>query len=331
MYDIGMHTQANYPIVDLHCDTLTFGADSPGGKDRLAKSRGHLDIPRMQAGGALLQCFAVFAPAEPLRPDTLLGKDPLTIFEVCRSWYEGELLENRETLAPVFVFEDIEKNRQAGKISALFTLEDGAAMAAMGGPEAAYEKGVRMVALTWNFPNALGFPNSQDPAVMERGLTDLGREAVLRMQTLGMVVDVSHLSDGGFWDVARLLQGPFLASHSNARAIKDHTRNLTDDQLRALADHGGAVGLNFCSAFVGPEAETTVEGLLRHAQHIRQVAGVETLALGSDFDGISNALEFGDYAGLPRLLRAFEKAFTSRELELISHKNALRVLRDCIP
>ena len=93
MYDIGMHTQANYPIVDLHCDTLTFGADSPGGKDRLAKSRGHLDIPRMQAGGALLQCFAVFAPAEPLRPDTLLGKDPLTIFEVCRSWYEGELLE----------------------------------------------------------------------------------------------------------------------------------------------------------------------------------------------------------------------------------------------
>ena len=324
-----MKQQASYPIVDLHCDTMT-GISRSGGKDRLAQRAGHIDLPRLQAGGALMQCFAIFAAAQPLTPAQAPGYTPKGVFEGTYTQYLREMDENRSQIAPVYRFGDIGQNRQAGRISSLLTLEDGAVVHSLDDLQALYDKGVRMLGFTWNFPNGLGNPNSPDPAAMELGLTELGREAVGKMESLGMVVDVSHLSDGGFWEIVRLARKPFLASHSNARALCPHPRNLTDPMLRALADKGGATGLNFCSRFVDGSDYTSVEGLLRHALHIRDVAGIEALCLGSDFDGIDSRLEFEDYSGYPRLLAAFEKHFTPRELDLITHGNALRVFGACM-
>ena len=321
--------QVTYPIVDLHCDTLCQVALTKG-RDRLAKSAGHLDLPRLRAGGALLQCFAMFAPAQPLEEHPAIGDTPEAVVQALYAWYCREMEENQGQIAPALRYGDIGRNRDAGRISALLTLEDGAVIKALPDVDALYEKGVRMVALTWNFPNTLGFPNSENREDMAKGLTGLGRAVVSRMQELGMVVDVSHLSDGGFEDVAALAEKPFVASHSNARAVTNHPRNLTDGMLRALAARGGAAGLNFYSLFTGEGSHTTMEGLLRHALHIRKVAGIEALCLGSDFDGIGCTLEFGDYAGYPALLQAFEKHFTPRELDLITHGNALRILRDCM-
>ncbi len=318
-----------YEIVDLHCDTISCVAALSGGKDSLKKSGGHIDLPRLKAGGALLQAFAIFAPAQPVEELLPLGDTPEAVFDASYACFVGELAQNEGEIAPVRGFGDIEKNRAAGKISALLTLEDGAVVRKPQDLDDLYAKGVRMIALTWNFPNSLGFPNAI-PEDMAKGLTELGREAISRMEALGMVVDVSHLSDGGFWEVARMASKPFVASHSNARALRGHVRNLTDEMLRALADKGGATGLNFYSLFVGDEKVTTIEGLLRHALYIRKVAGMEALCLGSDFDGISCDLEFKDYAGYPALLRAFERHFTPREMDLITHGNALRVLRDCM-
>lgn len=324
-----MKTDQAYSVIDLHCDTITCVAALSQGKDRLAKSGGHVDLPRLRAGGALLQAFAIFAPAQALQELLPLGDTPEAVFEASYAWYQKELAENSGEIAPVRAFGDIERNRLAGRISGLLTLEDGAVVKGITDLDALYEKGVRMIALTWNFPNSLGFPNAIEKD-MAKGLTDLGRAAVVRMEELGMVADVSHLSDGGFADVAALARKPFVASHSNARALCGHTRNLTDGMLRTLADRGGAAGLNFYSLFIGDEKRTTIEGVLRHALHIRNVAGVEALCLGSDFDGISCELEFRDYAGYPALLRAFEKHFTPREMDLVTHGNALRVLRDCM-
>ena len=329
VYDNTMKYTVSYPIIDLHCDTIACVVALSGGKERLAKSGGHIDLPRLRAGGALMQAFAIFAPAQPVQEMLPLGDTPEAIFEAAYGWYRRELAENAAEVAPVRVFGDIEKNRRAGKISALLTLEDGAVVKRPADLDALHEKGVRMIALTWNFANSLGYPSAIE-ADMAKGLTALGRQAVEHMQELGMVVDVSHLSDGGFRDVAALARKPFVASHSNAREVCGHARNLTDPMLRALADHGGATGLNFYNLFIGDEGETTIEGILRHALHIRKVAGVEALCLGSDFDGISCALEFKDYAGYPALLAAFEKHFTPREMDLITHGNALRIFRACM-
>lgn len=325
-----MKTQTTYPIVDLHCDTITCRVAHSKGQDRLKASGGHLDIPRLQTGGALLQCFAIFAPAQPVGELSSVGGTPEAVYQESHAWFTRELEENRESMGPVRCMEDVARNQAQGKISAMLTLEDGAVIREVSQVDQLYAQGVRMVALTWNFPNGLGHPNSTDPTEMGQGLTPLGRAVVERMEEVGMVVDVSHLSDGGFWDVAAQCKRPFVASHSNARALTDHPRNLTDSMLKALADHGGVVGLNFYNLFLGEAGDTTCEAILRHAQHIRKVAGVEALALGSDFDGISCGLEFKDYAGYPRLLRALERCFTPRELDRITHENALRVFAACM-
>lgn len=325
-----MNVQANYPIVDLHCDTITCRVAHSQGRDRLKASGGHLDIPRLRAGGAMLQCFAIFAPAQPVGELAGVGRAPEAVYQESHGWFTRELEENRESMGQVRCMEDVARNQAQGKIGAMLTLEDGAVIREVSQVDQLYAQGVRMVALTWNFPNGLGHPNSPDPAKMGLGLTELGRAVVARMEELGMVVDVSHLSDGGFWDVAAGCKHPFVASHSNARAVTDHPRNLTDSMLKALADRGGVVGLNFCNLFLGETGDSTCEAILRHALHIRKVAGVEALALGSDFDGISCGLEFGDYAGYPRLLRALEGHFTPRELDGITHENALRVFAACM-
>ncbi len=325
-----MKTQTTYPIVDLHCDTITCRVAHSQGQDRLKASGGHLDIPRLQAGGALLQCFAIFAPAQPVGELARVGRDPEAVYQESHGWFTRELEENRECMGQVRCMEDVARNQAQGKIGAMLTLEDGAVIREVSQVDQLYAQGVRMVALTWNFSNSLGHPNSTDPAKMELGLTALGRDVVARMEELGMVVDVSHLSDGGFWDVAAQCRQPFVASHSNARAMTDHPRNLTDPMLKALADRGGVTGLNFYNLFLGEAGDTTCEAILRHALHIRKVAGIEALALGSDFDGIGCGLEFEDYAGYPRLLRALEAHFTPRELDRITHENALRVFAACM-
>ena len=322
-----------YPVIDLHADTPELVlARLKGGSHTLRKSGGHIDLPRLRQGGSLVQAMAIFAPEKPL-PYMPRDSTPQTIFDRTYTAYCRALEEYADEVRPVTAYEDIEQNRSEGKLSFLLTLEDGAVT---GGSleklEELFEKGVRMIALTWNFANCFGFPNSRDPEIMGRGLTEFGREAVVRMQELGMIVDVSHLSDGGFWDVERLSKKPFIASHSDCRALCGHTRNLTDEMLRALADKGGVVGVNFCQMFLRPEPDISrIEDILRHMDHIRQVAGVEALALGSDFDGIDDVLEFGDYSGLPKLFAACEKAFTPREMDLFTHQNALRVLKECLP
>ena len=141
-----------------------------------------------------------------------------------------------------------------------------------------------------------------------------------------MIIDVSHLSEGGFYDVAAHSKKPFAASHSCCRALRDHPRNLTDDQLRVLADAGGVVGINFYDQFLGGrDGYTAVDDIVRHILHVRDMAGVDAIAFGSDFDGIESELEFGDYAGFPQILRALEQHFTEDEIDKISSENFLRV------
>ena len=194
-----------------------------------------------------------------------------------------------------------------------------------------YERGVRMVTLTWNYENSLAFPNSPEPEKHGLGLKDFGFEVIDRMNSLGMVVDVSHLSEGGFYDVAQCSRKPFVASHSCARALCDHSRNLTDRQLRTLGEKGGVCGVNFYSAFLSPESEfSRNEEILRHMEYIVNKAGIEAAALGSDFDGITCGLEMQDYSGMAHLAELIADRFGGDNADKILNKNALRVFEEVI-
>lgn len=303
-----------------------------------------VDIERLRRAGAGAQFFAAFVfPRERDSWRTVLGLGHL----MDSNGFEAEdryIAMTREILqrtvekyenALVFAQtgSQLEDAIAKGKTAAFFTLEDGRSVGGNLDKLNDYkEMGVSLISLTWNFENCFGYPNSTDPALMAKGLKPFGKEAVRRMNELGMVVDVSHLSDGGFWDVAEISQKPFVASHSNCRALASHARNLTDEMIRALAQKGGVAGLNFYYCFLRDDVEcckSRVEDMVAHIKHLVNVGGLECAALGTDFDGIGGELEIRDPLQMELLFEGLRKAgFSQDEVEQIAWKNAVRVLKE---
>ena len=320
----------NTPLIfDLHCDTiLSLYTENK----TLTTWDGHINLSKLQSCGCGVQSFALFLATNDAAAEHNIAEEPYVLFNNMYSVFQREMKDNSAFISQVRCYEDIRRNLAAGKLSALLTLED--CVLLDGKPERIdelFEKGVRIAALTWNYENSVGFPNSDDPDAHRKGLKKFGFETVERMNELGIIVDVSHLSEGGFYDVAKASQKPFIASHSCARALCDHSRNLTDAQLHTLGEHGGVCGVNFLSYFLVKDSKHTKNSdIVRHMDHIRDKAGIEAVALGSDFDGIDCTLEFGDYAGLPKLIDAMSAKFTDDEIELICGKNALRVFKECV-
>ena len=318
------------PFVDMHCDTL-MQAWFRHKKD-IYKTSTMLDVQRLQKGGAKAQFFAIFLQS--LRMKRMLG--PLMVkddryVEVLMKTFYNTLQKHSDVIAFAGNYQDLERNWQEGKISAFLTMEDGRAVQGkMEKLTEYYEKGVRLLGLTWNHANCFGYPNSSDVTIMKKGLSDFGKEAVGEMNRLGMIIDVSHLSDGGFWDVDQLSQKPFVASHSNARALCNHTRNLTDEMIKAVGASGGVIGLNQCPEFLYPgSGENRIEDMVAHLLHIRNVGGREVAALGSDFDGIGGTLTIKGPQDYEKLAAALAKeGLSEEEIDEIFFKNAERVIRD---
>ena len=319
-------------VVDMHCDTIgeLWKAEKAGKPISLRSNSLHIDLEKMQKGDYLLQNFAMFV---------FLGreKDPLVNVLEMIDVYNRAMAENADLIAPVLKYEDIEKNRAAGKLSGMLTIEEGAVL--KGNPyvvRSLYQLGVRMLTLTWNFENEIGYPNTivkakdYDPS-RHYGLKLEGIEIVREMNRVGMIVDVSHLGDDGFWDVVKYCDGPFVASHSNARAVCNHTRNMTDDMIRALADKGGVMGLNFCGDFLNPNGKSRVEDMVRHAKHIINAGGSDILGLGTDYDGIDGDLELDHCDKMPLLAQEMERqGFSTEQIEKIFHGNVLRLYREVL-
>lgn len=322
------------PFIDMHCDTL--GVCLRGETDIFELPDAMLDIKRMAAAGQAAQFFAVFfRPEGETMPDGVPLPSDDEFFEMHRNLLLSSAAAHADCFALARCAQDVEQNRAEGKISAILTLEDGrAAGGRLERIRRFYEQDVRVITLTWNGENCFGSPNCVDARVMNRGLTPFGAQAVEYMNELGMLVDVSHLSDGGFWDVARISRKPFAATHSNCRALAPHPRNLTDGMLRALADSGGAAGLNFFPPFLSSDPKqqrSRVEDMCRHVLHMLKVGGEDCIALGSDFDGIHGELEIGSPTDMPVLFGALEKAgLSARQLEKFAYGNVLRVLHDCL-
>jgi len=316
-------------IIDLHCDTLCELAKHPG--QALRHNHMMVDLERMKDSGYLCQCFAIYTNLEEER-------DPLAHAKRLASLWMEEMERNRNLISPAISAQDILNNNARGKMSGLLTIEEGAYLKDINTLHEFYDMGVRMVALSWNYDNGLTHPNvkeGEDPYTYRNtteGLTELGKTIVREMTKLGMVVDVSHMSDACFYDVAEIVDGPFVASHSNARALCPHARNLSDDMMRVIRDHDGVVGVNFYGPFLRQGDETSrVEDMVRHISCMRDVMGIRHIALGSDFDGIDGKLELSGAGEMDRLLEALRKAGFSRDEILdLTQNNALRVFREII-
>lgn len=320
--------------IDMHCDTL-LKAYQRNAEDIFKLSEDFMvDIERLKAGECLAQYFAIFMQPEfaPKEPDASASED-MDYIKALLQIYRNSMETHSELIAGAGSIAQVERSEGAGLMSGILSIEDGRAVACrMENLEWMYDQGIRMMALTWNQENCFGFPNSLDKEIMNKGLKPFGREAILRMNELGMAVDVSHLSDGGFWDVARLSKKPFVASHSNCRGLSPHRRNLTDEMIRVLADKGGVMGLNFYGTFLNGDAEgkdSRIGRMIDHLKHMINVGGMEVAAIGTDFDGISGSFEIPECSKMQLLFEAMEKSgFTGEQIEKIAYKNVKRAMRD---
>lgn len=308
-----------YRILDLHCDTLT----GPG--DDLNHTDGMLDFEKMEQGGYIGQVFAIFFP-DPKG----MSEDDLTFFLRHREKLNRALQMHADKIAFARNGAEVLANRDRGKTSALLSIEDARMLDCPALLDTRLnlltDSGVTIVGLCWNRPNALGYP-AADPATMYCPLTDFGMDAVDEMARRSMLIDVSHLSDGGFFCVAGRVKSPFLATHSGCRALADHPRNLSDPMLRALAEHGGIAGVNFYPPFVAKDCHPTLDRMADHILHMIAVGGEDLPALGSDFDGFSEKSAPESADRMPDLIETLQKrGLTPRQIDKIACGNALRVL-----
>lgn len=314
-------------FIDLHCDTIELGHSHI-----LQEGRRQISLSKLQEGGAWAQFFALCPPFADSAGRAGQRYDSRDCYRRLLAVFKQEMAENADAISHVKRFAEFASLMAQGRIGAVLTVEDAVVLEdELAFLDTLYADGVRLITLTWNHENGLGYPHSADASRMALGLKPFGKDAVRRMNELGVVVDVSHLSDGGVRDVACISSAPFVASHSCARALCEHTRGLSDAMLHVLGDKGCVVGLNFNPPFVRPGSSfITAADLAQHALHIRDKAGIEALAFGSDFDGFfpNSSLSFGDYDGMPLLAAELEKYFTPAEMDLICSGNVLRLLRD---
>lgn len=299
---------------DLHCDTITECFEKKAG---LAENGLHWSLARAAGYAPLVQVFAVWMP------DAFRGGDAVRRFDDVYAAFVSEMKKNSGRIAFCKTAGDLSAAIGGGRKAALLSIEGGGALGgSLGSLDRAYEKGVRLLTLTWNgrceLADGVGAPNAG-------GLTDFGRQVVKRMEELRMVVDVSHLSEKGFWEAAELCKRPFVASHSNARAVCGHPRNLTDAQFREIARRGGLVGLNLFRGFLRDDAENAaMADVLRHAEHFLALGGENALAMGGDLDGSKLPADMRGVEDIARLREEFLRHFPESTVEAILFGNARR-------
>ena len=345
-----------FPVFDGHNDVLLRlmrrGGKAPERAFLEGENAGHLDWPRMRAGGFAGGFFAVFVPSPEeswLDVDAMMA---LPRYDVPLP-PEVELMQaQRVTLHMATLLLRIERSskgqvevcRSAAQIRRCIDSGVLASVLHIEGAEAIdpelhmlevlHAAGLRSLGPVWSRPNIFGhgvpfrYPSSPD---IGPGLTDHGRVLVKACNRLKIMIDLSHLNESGFWDVARLSDAPLVATHSNAHALCPHSRNLTDKQLAAIRESRGVVGVNFATAFIRPdgrrEPNTSLDELIRHVDHLIEHVGLEGVALGSDFDGATIPIAIGDARGLPRLVEAMRQhGYDDLMLKKICFENWVDVL-----
>lgn len=325
------------PYFDAHCDTIYRCEETGRGEalemetDReaqeayyaacgcLRENGGHIDLVRGQAFARYSQFFALYWDAKNAPADGMLAQ--------CQRLHDcflREMEKNRDCITHCRIGAEVDEAVRQGKMAALLSIEGADLLDCKErNLELAHTWGVRLLNPVWNRANSLCGTNCEEP---ERGLSEKGKNFLRRMEALDIYPDMSHISDAGFWDTVKTAHGPVVASHSNARALCPHRRNLTDDQFRAIRGSGGVVGLNLYRDFEGPQG--TMEELVAHVEHFLDLGGEKTLCLGGDLDGCE-ALAAGmqGVQDVPKLYAALQaRGYDQALLEDIFWNNLRRLL-----
>jgi len=323
-------------VVDTHCDTLkclmpmfTLPRNSQwddrsdiGMGER--SILGHVDVPRLREGGVDCQVFAISSVRNRTRPYALR-----TAMEMIDIFYR-ECEAHGDSITPVTTHDGIMKANKEGKVAAMLSIEGADVIEGKIGMLRVFHRlGVRMVGLVHSLRNELA-----DGVADHRtggSLSELGVQAVEELDRLGVLIDVSHLSDAGYWDLLEVAKGPVMASHSNARAVCDHPRNMTDDMIQAMADRGGVMGMNFAPGFVHP-TRATLQGVVDHVDHIVALVGPDHVGLGSDFDGIPYTPEgLEDVTRMPGITgELVERRYSEEDIRKILGGNHLRLMKQVV-
>jgi len=345
-----MNKSPNLPIFDGHNDTLLklgSGAGRQGRSFFERSEQGHLDLPRAREGNLGGGLFAIFVE------EGNQGNGDSAAVEAMISHSPELGYAQQATISAIAQLSRLETESE-GQVQVVCTadqlsacLEKGilAAVLHIEGAEAIdpqldallvfYQARLRSLGIVWSRPNVFGhgvpfdFPRSPD---IGPGLTSAGKALVRACNELGILVDLSHLNEKGFWDVARLTDAPLVATHSGAHTLCPSARNLTDAQIDAIGENGGLIGVNFHVGFLRADGqenpETPISEIVRHIDYIVGRIGVEHVAFGSDFDGAIMPQEMGDVTGLPKLVAALRaQDYGETDLAKITHQNWLRVIR----
>ena len=315
----------NFPVFDFHCDTaLALLGENLNQAGNLRKNKYHIDLERAAELGGYAQCFACFTT--PMM-EQWHHISPVVIFEREIATIQREIDKNADLISLAYSPAQIRENQKKGKMSAILTLEG---TAGFGHDPALLEDlhaiGFRVVSLCWNEQNPLAGSH-----VTGGGLTDMGREFVKEAQRLGFLVDVSHISDEGFWDLLKITEGPVIATHSNSRSICPNSRNLTDDMFRAICETGGVAGYNACEEFTGEKP--TVDTICGHIFHFLELdPSGKHVALGGDLDGVSKMPEgFEGVQSWPVLAnRLLERELDEKTVMDIFWNNGLGVMERAV-
>jgi membrane dipeptidase len=342
---------STFPIIDGHNDVLLrlwlkksarAAYDFVDGDDL-----GHMDLPRIKAGNMVAGFFAIFSPSqaeahsddEDLNPpyDAALAQQAALTSALGMLDLRDKIVAlAKGDIALCHTAKDLRTAMAAGQIGFITHIEGAEAIAPdLSNLQMLYNRGLRSLGPVWSRPNAFGegvpfrFPSSPDTGA---GLTEAGAALVRECNRLRIMVDLSHLNEGGFWDVSKLSNAPLVATHSNAHAVAASSRNLTNEQLLAIGETRGMVGLNYATGFLRPDGRwdsmTDATVMIRHLEHMLKYAGEDCVGLGSDFDGARIPAFIGGVTGVSKLVDAMEDAGFSKELiEKITHKNWLRVLQ----
>jgi membrane dipeptidase len=340
------------PVFDGHNDALLRLAGKPPGDPRTFLERsetGHLDLPRAREGGFAGGMFAMFVPSKrkrqqkpertesgydvPLPEPPKLADAQRATLALAANLFRIEAASNGR-LKVVRGVRELRDCLANGTLAAVLHIEGAEAIdPELDMLEVLYHAGLRSIGIVWSRPNAFGhgvpfrYPSSPD---IGPGLTEAGERLVKACNRLGILIDVSHLNEKGFWDVVRISEHPIVATHSNAHVLCPVSRNLTDDQLRAIRDSGGLVGVNFAVSFLRRDgqnhADTPLATIVEHVDYLIERLGVDGVGFGSDFDGATVPNELGDAAGLPRLIEALRQHHDDATLRKLCTENWLRVL-----
>ncbi len=325
-------------LIDLHADTLTAMYYNPqiSGLAQeftnqnvfhaLNKNTLHIDLDKLVQAESLAQFFVLWLNLKKC------GEYNISAWELFQKQYNElryqlDLYPDQISLVTNTI--ELEHNLSQNKLSAIACVEEGAFITELDQLQTAHNMGIRYITLVWNYETQIGVPSAMDQT---QGLKPFGIEMVLEMQRLGIMVDVSHLSDQGVRDTLAIAKRPIIASHSNAREICNHTRNLPDELIKGIANNGGVIGVN-CVPYFLKENNTQVkyDYLIEHIKHINNIGGIDCLAIGNDFDGfrIDSTVqnEINDISDIAKLANLLTKhGFNQSQIEQIFYKNVIRVL-----